>query len=138
MEEETQKAYIDSNIFIYSVTSVEEEGRKSLAILEKISSGKLIGYTSVLTFDEVFWKLKKVLSLDKALEVTENMFKMLNLKFLDANMDIVMKAHGIIKQYKLAPRDSIHAATCLLNNIPVIISDDSDFDKLPFPKRKPI
>ncbi len=136
--EKTQEVYLDSNVFIYSMVSESDLGQYCRELLKKVLEGEIIAYTSVLTFDEVFWKVKKLSNKEKAISTTQSMLLMPNLNFLDTNMNTVLGAHRLIREYDLDPRDAIHAATCKLNDIQTIISEDLHFDKLDFLKRKPI
>src|SRR3989344_8560872 len=135
--EKTKEAYIDSNVFIYAAIQEKGIGEASIRILKDIISGKLNAFTSVLTFDEVFWKIKRLASAADALERTHDLLIFPNLTFLDVKLETIATAHKIIKQFGLDPRDSIHAACCLLEGVSIIISEDPDFDKLDFLKRKP-
>lgn len=58
-----------------------------------------------------------------------------NLRFIQANIDIMVKAQEIIENYNLKPGDAIHASSALSKNIYSIVSDDSDFDKIDLIKR---
>ena len=136
--EKIKEAYIDSNVFIHATISDKVEGQAAIKILQDIVSRNITAFTSVLTFDEVFWKIKKLSSVEDALERTRDFLVFPNLIFLDVKLETIAKAHELIKQYSLDPRDAIHAASCLLNNIKIIISEDPHFDKLDFLKRKPI
>ena len=136
--EKNKEAYLDSNVFIYAAVSEGSEGQNSIKIMKEVISGDLKAFTSALTFDEVFWKIKKLASIKDALERTHDLLIFPNLTFLDAKLETIASAHKIIEKFGLNPRDSIHAATCMLNNITTIISEDSHFDKLDFLKRKSI
>jgi len=136
--EKNKEAYLDSNVFIYAAVSEGSEGQNSIKIMKEVISGDLKAFTSALTFDEVFWKIKKLSSAEDALERTRDLLVFPNLTFLDVRLETIAKAHNIVKDYRLNPRDSIHAATCLLNRINVIVSADPDFDNLKFLKRKPL
>ena len=49
-----------------------------------------------------------------------------NLKLLGVKKGTVFKAQEIMEKYKMKPRDAIHAATALENNIFDIVSYDKD------------
>ncbi|HLD41590.1 MAG TPA: type II toxin-antitoxin system VapC family toxin, partial [archaeon] len=104
--EKTKEAYIDSNVFIYAAIQEKGIGEASIRILKDIISGKLNAFTSVLTFDEVFWKIKKLASAADALERTHDLLIFPNLTFLDVKLETIATAHKIIKQFGLDPRDS--------------------------------
>jgi predicted nucleic acid-binding protein len=51
--------YVDSNLFIYATLNTEEVGEKARSLLQRIQQGEEKAETSALTFDEVFWAIKK-------------------------------------------------------------------------------
>lgn len=128
--------YIDSNIFIYSIVNSAEKGNRCREFLKRVENDNLVACTSVLTFDEIFWQLKKIMGFDKTLVATENFLNFPNLKFLDVTEAIMLKSFEIIKLYKLNPRDAIHAACCIMAGVTEIVSEDSDFDTVKGIKRK--
>ncbi len=135
MEEE---AYLDSNIFLYPILDPGIKGEKASQFLEKVIEGKFWAATSVLTFDEVFWTAKKEGGHEDAVRAGEAILGLSNLRFLDANLDTIFKAFEIIKETKLDPRDAIHASSALLAGIRLIVSDDTDFDRVKGLKRKSV
>ncbi len=60
------------------------------------------------------------------------------LNFIKLDRKIIDKAQDLITNYSINPRDAIHAATAIINNISEIISDDSDFDVIKEIKRIPL
>jgi hypothetical protein len=52
------------------------------------------------------------------------------LHLIDVNQDLLALAISIMKKYKTDPRDSIHAATAITQKAAVVISEESDFDKI--------
>ena len=126
---EETKIYLDANIFIYATVNTQEIGNKCRSLLKEIEIGKIKGITSCLTFDEIIWILRKIAP-EKVLESARNILN-LNIKFMEVNKNILYKLVDLIEKYKLKPRDAIHLATMELNNCKTIISEDSDFDKIP-------
>ena len=51
--------YLDANVFIYAAINTKEFGEKSRSLLQRIQQGEEKAETSALTFDEVFWAIKK-------------------------------------------------------------------------------
>jgi len=62
------------------------------------------------------------------LSVLSRLKTLKNLEILPLSIDVLEKSVELRKLYGLSIFDSIHAATCLLNNVE-IISSDSIFDK---------
>jgi len=132
--------YIDSNVFIYpviynyNITGVN----KAKKYLLQIAKGHLKACTAALTWDELVWIVRKISNIEIAILEGEKFLKFPHLLILDVNHHVLQKAQEIIEEYYLKPRDAIHAATAIINNINQIISDDEDFDTIKELKRIPI
>jgi len=129
--------YLDANVFIYATVNTKELGEKSRSLLQRIQQGEEKAETSALTFDEVFWAIKKH-NLDLAFEACEAMLNFPNLEIISADREVVSSALRLIREYCLAPRDAIHAATALLEKAKTLVSTDSHFDRIKELKRKPL
>jgi len=132
--------YIDSNVFIYPVIyDYAISGVvKAKKYLLQIAKGQLKACTAALTWDELVWIVRKISNPETAISEGEKFLKFPHLLILDVNHIVLQKAQEIIEEYYLKPRDAIHAATALINNIDQIISDDEDFDTIKELKRLPI
>lgn len=127
--------YLDANIFIHSLIGDDSKSKACSDILTKLISGDIFAGTSVLTWDEFFYALKREIGKEKTLEESKSFLSMPNLFFFNATNEIISKAQSLIERYSLDPRDAIHAATAIINKCDSIISDDSDFDKVKELKR---
>lgn len=128
--------YLDSNLIIYAILDDTETGEWSRKILERVQNAQMPGCTSILTFDEVYYKVNKVRGIDVAVKNTTAFLSMPNLRFININDIIIWKALELIKEYHILPRDAIHASTALIEGAEIIISQDVDFDKIKGLKRK--
>lgn len=125
--------YLDSNVFIYYVISDEKTEEKALLsknILVKVAEGKLDAATSSVTWDEVVWSVKKISGSDIAKIEGKKFLEFPNLKILNVDANVIIEAQKVLEKYNLKPRDSIHAACAIKNNMRQIITDDPDFDKV--------
>jgi predicted nucleic acid-binding protein len=127
--------YIDSTVFLNAILNDESLGRESRKFLGKIEENEIKASTSVLTFDEVAWIVKKNRNYETSLVAVKNLLDM-PIEFIDANYEIICLSYDLMKKYQLKPRDAIHAASALSRNIKIIISEDSDFDDIKEIKRK--
>lgn len=130
--------YLDANIFIFPVVENEEIDRRaklSKEILLKVAEGSLDAATSSLTWDELVWAVKKFIGEKESIEEGSKFLQLPNLKILEVDAEVLVKAQKLMSIYKLRPRDSIHAACAIKNNIGEIITDDPDFDKVKELKR---
>ena len=128
--------YFDSNLIIYAILDDSKLGDWTREVLEKVQNGEMPACTSFLTFDEVFYKVNKVKGIDVALRNLEAFLTMPNMRFFDVNDAVIWKALEIIREYKVLPRDAIHAATAFVAGAEVIFSEDRDFDVMKGLNRK--
>ena len=135
MKRDTNVLYLDANVFIYATINTEELGEKARSLLGRIQQGEEKAETSALTFDEVFWAVKKH-NLELAFTAAEAMLNFPNLEIIPADREAVRSALQIIREYHLAPRDAIHAATAIAEKVDFIVSTDAHFDRIKELKRK--
>jgi predicted nucleic acid-binding protein len=129
--------YLDANVFIYAAINTQEIGEKARALLQKIQQGEQQAVTSVLTFDEVFWAIKKRKP-ELAQETSYALLNFPNLEIIPADRKLTLSALKIINEYNLAPRDALHAATAIASNTDCVVSTDSHFDKIKELTRQPL
>ncbi len=121
-------SYIDSNLFIYAALYDDERGKKTRGFIKDIREGNETVFTSALTFDEVFWIVKKEKGVENALEVVRAMLEMRNLKFVEVNTSLLWRSYKLIEGHGLDLRDAIHLACAVEKGVKKVISADSDFD----------
>lgn len=126
--------YLDANVFIYATINTQELGEKARALLQKIQRGEEKAETSVLTFDEVFWAVKKH-DLDLAFEACHALLNFPNIEIIPADKQLASSALQLIKDCHLPPRDALHAATALAEGADCIVSTDAHFDRVDQLKR---
>jgi predicted nucleic acid-binding protein len=102
----------------------------SKKILLNVVTGKLKACTSVLTWDEVVYIVKR--NFDKKTAVKEGnlLISFPNLHFFSVTERELLQSQAFIEKYNVQPRDALHAACMITNNITEIISYDSDFDAI--------
>lgn len=128
--------YLDSNLVIYAILDETDLGDWARDVLGRVQNEEMPACTSFLTFDEVFYKVNKVKGTEVAIKNLEAFLTMPNMRFVDVNDGVIWKALELIKEYKILPRDAIHAATALIAGAETIFSEDGDFDNIRGLKRK--
>ena len=126
--------YVDSKGFIYPATYDPRsipEAASAMARLNEIASGTVEARTSTLTWDEVTWVVRRLFDAKKAAAQGASFLRLPNLKLLKVDYETISEAQSIIESHDLKPRDAIHAATALTNDIHRILSFDHDFDGIP-------
>ena len=128
--------YLDSNLIIYAMLDETDTGDWARGILESVQNEEMPACTSFLTFDEVFYKVNKTKGLEDAIKNLEAFLAMPNMRFIDVNDAVIWKALELIREYKLFPRDAIHAATAFIAGAETVYSQDTDFDSIRGLKRR--
>jgi predicted nucleic acid-binding protein len=137
LKREPAVLYLDTNIFIYATINTQDLGEKARSLLQKIQQGEEKAETSALTFDEVFWAVKKH-NLELAFEACQALLNFPNLEIIPADRELAFSALQLIREYHLAPRDAIHAATAIAEKADCVVSIDADFDRVKGLKRRPL
>ena len=136
--EKSQQVYLDSSVFIPANLKSDQIGEQARNIINSVEAGIIQGDTSTLTFDEVAFTLRKIGGFEKSIMTGDIFLSIPNLNFIDVTYEIITSAQELIKKYRLKPRDAIHAACAINNDINIIISDDADFDAIKELERKSI
>lgn len=131
--------YLDSNVFIYPLiyeSDLEESIKRADYYLNLLVTGKIVGYTCTLTWDEVFYIVKRTNGSEEAGRAGTFLLTFPNLKFVNVDFGIISNAQKIAQRFNIMPRDAIHAACALEYCNGEIISNDLDFDGVKGLKRK--
>jgi predicted nucleic acid-binding protein len=119
--------YLDANVFIFAQISSGKEGTLARLVLKALEEGKFKGITNALAVDEVIWKIKKEVDYPSAIRIGRAMFYLTNLDIVDVTSKAVREALNFMEKYKIRPRDAIHIASMLENEVFTIITEDPDF-----------
>ncbi len=125
--------YVDSNVFLYPIVYDSEvivEAKKSKDFLLKIAQGSVEACTATITWDEIAWVVRKVFGFEFSAEEGKKFLAFPNLKLLGVKKSTVFKAQELMEKYLMKPRDAIHAAVALENDITEVVSYDVDFDRI--------
>ena len=88
-------------------------------------------FTDILVLDEVLYVSRSKYRVPYPITI-----KLLNklipkyISLTPLTLKEYVKAVEVIERYDLKPSDAIHAATCIVNNIKYIVSEDQEFDKV--------
>ena len=125
------KAFIDANFLIYLNTLRD---RYALSLFENFFEELLaehVLFTDILVLDEVLYVSRSKYRVPYPITI-----KLLNklipkyISLTPLTLKEYVKAVEVIERYDLKPSDAIHAATCIVNNIKYIVSEDQEFDKV--------
>lgn len=143
--------YLDTMVFYALVRNIEPDVVKPL--FRRIERAEITAFTSVLTFDELAYRLLLALIRDRheghpldhlrsneaeliathyplvAVEV-ERLQTFPNLVVLDLTLTDLANMHDLILQHHLRPRDALHLASMNKCNCQNLASNDVDFERV--------
>jgi uncharacterized protein len=146
-----KQLYLDTMVFYALLRNIDKKPTE--AVFRRIERGDWQAYTSVLTFDELAYRLLLALVKENhvgnplehmrhretemiathypeiAIQITR-IQQLNNLLVLDITDDDVHQMNRLILQYNLRPRDALHLAAMQKVSCTNILSQDSDFDKV--------
>jgi predicted nucleic acid-binding protein len=105
--------------------------KECLSIIGKAAKGEINAATSLETLEETLFILSKLTSTSTALRVTHDYLKLTKIKKYEINLAIFEHALEIMEITPLKrPKDALNVATMLEHDIPKIISEDKEYDKV--------
>jgi len=123
--------FLDSTTLIHAVDKSAECHKECLSIIGKAAKGEINAATSLETLEETLFILSKLTSTSTALRVTHDYLKLTKIKKYEINLAIFEHALEIMEITPLKrPKDALNVATMLEHDIPKIISEDKEYDKV--------
>jgi len=122
------KVFVDASLIIYlNVRLPDGEARKIEDFWLKLLEESL--YTDVLVLDEAIYvsKRKYGVPVEETLELIDKAI-LPYVEILPLSLEEYIKAREYIVKYKLKPSDALHLAVMDNNGIPVIATEDKDFE----------
>ena len=123
--------FLDSTTLIHAIDKGAEYHKECLNAISKAAKGEIHAATSLETLEETLFILSKLTSPPTALRVTHDYLKMTKIKKYEMKLTIFEHALEIMEITPLKrPKDAINVATMLEQDIPKIVSEDKEYDKV--------
>ncbi len=129
-----EPVYVDSNVFVLPLLGETATGGRSKAarrVLDEIEEGRMVAYTSVMTWDEVVWAVSRAIGREDGVAAEKKLLRFPGLRFLEATLAVTARAEGLMETTDLRPRDALHCASALAKGLETFVSDDHHFAKAP-------
>lgn len=147
-----QILYLDTMIPYALLRNIDATSVKSL--FHRLQQGEFQAFTSVLTFDELAYRLllaairdnhpgnplnhlrqdetKMIAAYSPQIAVElQRLQTFPNLTILDVTAGDISQMHEFMQKYHLRPRDALHLAAMHKSNCFNLVSQDADFDHVP-------
>lgn len=123
--------FLDSTTLIHAIDKSAEHHKECLNVINKAAKGQIDAATSLETLEETLFILSKLTSTPTAIRIIRDYLKMREIKKHEMNLATFEHALEIMEITPLKrPKDAINVATMLQHNIPRIISEDQEYDKV--------
>jgi predicted nucleic acid-binding protein len=122
-----KKVYVDANVFLNAILydpAENPEARRAVAFLETIKQDVVHATTSLLTWDEFVWVVRKELGVETARTKGREFLSFPHLHFVEVTTTLVSRAQAILEQHCVKPRDAIHIATAIASSASTFITLD--------------
>ena len=122
--------FLDTNIFMYAAGKPHEFKEPCIAILSKVQSGELNAAIDTEVFQEVLYRYHHINLSDKGVDLAWSMMD-IGFDVLPVTKKVIEVSLYFYQQYQnkgISPRDIIHVATMMQNDIKNIVSVDRHFD----------
>jgi predicted nucleic acid-binding protein len=117
--------YWDANVFNALLGSEPNRVKGCLAIEKQAREGSLIIYTSALTLTECVWLKNKERIASEHEAAIKKYFEHKFIRLINVERVIAEQARGLVWQYGIPPRDSIHVASAIFIQADVMHSYDN-------------
>ena len=119
------KAYVDSDIFVYSMFAHPEYGGACKVVIDDLQNGVLVGVVSTLVPVEV---MSVAVEHDpRKADLAVTVVYSLPLEIFRVDHDVLSLASDLALRYRLSGCDAVHLATTRKATVGDIISNDDDF-----------
>jgi len=123
--------FLDSTTLIHAIDKSAKYHQECLNIISRAAKGEISAATSLETLEETLFILSKLTSTSTALRVVHDYLRMTNINKYEMKLAIFEHALEIMEITQIKrPKDAINIATMLEHNIPKIISEDKEYDKV--------
>ncbi len=122
--------FLDTNIFMYAAGKPHEFKEPCISILSKVQSGELNAAIDTEVFQEVLYRYHHINLSDKGVDLAWSMMD-IGFDVLPVTKKVIEVSLYFYQQYQnkgISPRDIIHVATMMQNDIKNIVSVDRHFD----------
>jgi predicted nucleic acid-binding protein len=122
--------YLDTNCFIYSVERIEPFQAILDTLWQTVSTGQITVVTSELTLLEVLVKPLRVGDVATATTFRTILQKSPDVQMLPITQTVLEKAASLRATMNLKTPDALHAATAVLNDCVLFVTNDSTFSRV--------
>jgi predicted nucleic acid-binding protein len=120
--------FIDTNIFLYSVSRDHPLKPASVTAIHRIRDGQITAVINTEIIQEVLYHFQSIKQLPIGIRLAKDVVSISSQIFPVEEIDLSLAIELLESYPKIQTRDAFHAATMIHNGIKEIISTDPHFD----------
>jgi len=125
------RVFIDVNIPMYAAGTTHRLREPSQRVIKAIAAGQLDALTDAEVFQEILYRYLHIGEREKGFRVFDLFYRIMLGNILPIEDMAIQLARELAEQYPaMSPRDLIHLAVMLHQNIQTIITTDTGFDSV--------
>lgn len=125
------RLFIDVNIPMYAAGTTHPLREPSQRVIKAIAAGQLDALTDAEVFQEILYRYLHIGEREKGFRVFDLFYRIMLGNILPIEDMAIQLARELAEQYPaMSPRDLIHLAVMLHQNIQTIITTDTGFDSV--------
>jgi len=125
------RLFIDVNIPMYAAGTTHPLREPSQRVIKAIAAGQLDALTDAEVFQEILYRYLHIGEREKGFRVFDLFYRIMLGNILPIEDMAIQLARELAEQYPaMSPRDLIHLAVMLRQNIQTIITTDTGFDSV--------
>lgn len=122
--------YLDTNIFLYATDPKSVFYDQAITLLHSAKLQHLPLITSTETLQEIIHTSKKAHKLKLGLKICQSVLKLATHLLPIDKSTITQYLKNVSKYPQLESRDCLHLAVCIVNQLPLMVSQDKHFQKI--------
>lgn len=130
-----RRVFVDSNVPMYVAGRAHPNREPARRFLDAIRTGEIEACTSTEVLQEILYRYAGLKRLDLAAQVYELFVQLCPLVFAVNLADADRAKELVCGKARAPPRDALHAAVMLNNDVETIATFDEDFDRIPGVRR---
>jgi uncharacterized protein len=122
--------YVDTSVIMYAGGRDHPLRRPCREVIRQVVAGDLDGVTSAEVVQEILHRFASSPQREKGIAMARATLDLFD-HLLPVDRTMISAAVDLHEQYEdLSARDALHAAACMVHDVPTIVSTDTDFDEL--------
>jgi predicted nucleic acid-binding protein len=121
---------LDTPVFIYHLEQHPRYAPATHALLSGVEAGRWTACTSVVTLMELTVRPYQVGQPEVASRYEDALARFPNLHLMDVTREVARRAAHLRAAYRLRPADALQAATALVGNATLLVTNDTALSRL--------